>query len=178
MAAPHGMPFQQHRRGSPVFGHYQSWLPACPLCLLCSSLPSLNCLYLLSPLKLVKTMWKAGVMLLDKVGLCTRVEYLQWLLCGLTVHICFGWEGHAKVRNNRCKYAVKTLNGTSLIVENYLFLFQSTHCSHFCTLSFLSHRNFSFCAFLCINTPSRFPVSTERSSIAFSPQPMTWLDWR
>ena len=32
-------------------------------------------------------------------------------------------------------------------------------CSNL-TLSFLSQRNFNFCAFLCINTPSKCPVST------------------
>lgn len=46
------------------------------------------------------------------------------------------------------------------------------------TLSFLSHRNFSFWAFLCMKTPSRFPVLADLSSMAFSPQPITWLDWR
>ena len=42
------------------------------------------------------------------------------------------------------------------------------------TLSFLSHKNFSFCAFLCINTPSRWPVSADRISIALFPQPIIW----
>lgn len=45
------------------------------------------------------------------------------------------------------------------------------------TLSFLSDRNFSRCARLCMKTPSRCPVSTERISMAFSPQPMIWLEW-
>ena len=40
------------------------------------------------------------------------------------------------------------------------------------TLSFLSHRNLSFCAFLCMNTPSKWPVSTLRISMALLPQPM------
>ena len=40
------------------------------------------------------------------------------------------------------------------------------------TLSFLSHRNLSFCAFLCMNTPSRWPVSTLRISMALLPHPM------
>lgn len=44
------------------------------------------------------------------------------------------------------------------------------------TLSFLSHRNFSLWALLCMKTPSRWPVSTERISMAFSPHPMIWLE--
>lgn len=44
------------------------------------------------------------------------------------------------------------------------------------TLSFLSQRNLSLWALLCIKTPSRWPVSTERISMAFSPQPMIWLE--
>ena len=43
------------------------------------------------------------------------------------------------------------------------------------TLSLRSQRNFSFCDFLCMNTPSRWPVSTERISMALLPQPMIWL---
>lgn len=42
------------------------------------------------------------------------------------------------------------------------------------TLSFLSQRNFSLWAFLCMNTPSRWPVSTLRISMALLPQPMIW----
>lgn len=61
---------------------------------------------------------------------------------------------------------------------------KSTHCLGACfctmiqklTLSFLSHKNFSLCALLCMKTPSKWPVSTERISIAFSPQPMIWLE--
>lgn len=45
-----------------------------------------------------------------------------------------------------------------------------------CTLSLRSHKNLSLCALLCMNTPSKCPVSTDRISIAFSPQPMIWLD--
>lgn len=44
------------------------------------------------------------------------------------------------------------------------------------TLSFLSQRNLSLWALLCMKTPSRWPVSTERISMAFSPQPMIWLE--
>ena len=44
------------------------------------------------------------------------------------------------------------------------------------TLSFRSHRNLSLWARLCMKTPSRWPVSTERISMAFSPQPMIWLE--
>lgn len=42
------------------------------------------------------------------------------------------------------------------------------------TLSFRSHKNLSFCAFLCMKTPSRWPVSTPRISIALLPHPMIW----
>lgn len=42
------------------------------------------------------------------------------------------------------------------------------------TLSFLSQRNLSLCAFLCMNTPSRCPESTDRISMALLPQPMIW----
>ena len=42
------------------------------------------------------------------------------------------------------------------------------------TLSFRSHKNFNFCAFLCIKTPSRCPVSAARISIALLPQPIIW----
>jgi len=45
-----------------------------------------------------------------------------------------------------------------------------------CTLSLRSHKNLSLCALLCMNTPSKCPVSTDRISIAFSPQPIIWLD--
>lgn len=48
-----------------------------------------------------------------------------------------------------------------------------THCL---TLSFRSHRNLSLWARLCMKTPSRWPVSTERISMAFSPQPIIWLE--
>lgn len=44
------------------------------------------------------------------------------------------------------------------------------------TLSFLSQRNFSLWALLCMKTPSRWPVSTERISMAFSPHPMIWFE--
>lgn len=44
------------------------------------------------------------------------------------------------------------------------------------TLSLRSHKNLSLCALLCMNTPSKCPVSTDRISIAFSPQPIIWLD--
>lgn len=44
------------------------------------------------------------------------------------------------------------------------------------TLSFLSQRNFSLWALLCMKTPSRWPVSTDLISIAFSPHPMIWLE--
>lgn len=43
-------------------------------------------------------------------------------------------------------------------------------------MSFRSHRNLSLWARLCMKTPSRWPVSTERISMAFSPQPMIWLE--
>ena len=51
-------------------------------------------------------------------------------------------------------------------------------CNGMHTLSFLSHRNLSFWAFLCMKTPSKFPVLADLSSMAFSPQPITWLDCR
>lgn len=44
------------------------------------------------------------------------------------------------------------------------------------TLSFLSQRNFSLWALLCMKTPSRWPVSTDLISMAFSPHPMIWLE--
>lgn len=40
------------------------------------------------------------------------------------------------------------------------------------TLSLRSHKNLSRCAFLCMNTPSRWPLSTERISMALLPQPI------
>ena len=51
------------------------------------------------------------------------------------------------------------------------------------TLSFLSQRNFSFCAFLCMNTPSKWPVSTllKQSKhihrIAHKKDIQTWFQW-
>ena len=49
------------------------------------------------------------------------------------------------------------------------------------TLSFLSQRNFSFCAFLCMNTPSKWPVSTLLKQsihrIADKKDIQTWFQW-
>ena len=44
------------------------------------------------------------------------------------------------------------------------------------TLSFFSVKNFSLFGLLCMNTPFSSPLSIERISIAFSPQPMTSLE--
>lgn len=71
------------------------------------------------------------------------------------------------------------LNITWLCSNN----FQATHMKKWesnrvsFTLSFRSQRNLSLWALLCIKTPSRWPVSTERISMAFSPQPIIWLEW-
>lgn len=54
-----------------------------------------------------------------------------------------------------------------LIQEDILWFMDQT-----LTLSFLSQRNLSFCAFLCMNTPSKCPVSAARISIALFPQPI------
>ena len=54
--------------------------------------------------------------------------------------------------------------------ENKTSRHRRTHTLH--TLSFLSQRNLSFCALLCINTPSRWPESTALISMAFEPHPM------